>query len=166
MGRACRIAAYASCRYVLETFGQNFVKLRRRKYNQKVCKYDLSATSTMTDIFKHFDECINVTNDNKLLLGDKMSNSLEASGYKLSTVGSFAAAIYSILSNAIHQADILRDKDARVAVLFDIPPVEKRFLDPLSLGKRRRSCNSRSGRCLQKANIVRYTNTRAIAPFI
>ena len=103
MGRACRIAAYASCRYILQTFGQNFVKLHRRKHNQKVCKYDLSETSTMTDIFKHFEVCINVTNDNKLLLGYKMSNSLEASGYKLPTVGSFAA-IYSILSHAIHQA--------------------------------------------------------------
>ncbi len=75
-------------------------------------------------------------------------------------------SIYSILSNAIHQADVLRDKDARVEVVpFDIPPVEQRFWIRFLLD-RRQNCYSRSGRRLQKAKIFRYSNTRAIVPFI
>lgn len=124
--QTCRMAAYTSCRSVLETFGKSFVKTHRKKCNKHVCKVELSAETTMTDVFKHFEVCKVVAVGDRLL-GDDASDVLVQRAVQLPSAGNFAA-LYSLLSEGIHTALLLRDSDGRVIVPYDLPAPEKRFL--------------------------------------
>ena len=125
MRKACRIASYVSCRKLLENFGKDYVKKHRTKKIQRVCNINL-CDETMTAVFTHFEICMAVSNDDKMLLGDNLGNKLQARGYRLPTTGSFAST-YSKLSEEIHDSDILKDDDGRVIVPYDLDLPLKRF---------------------------------------
>ena len=122
---AVKIASYASCRSLLETFGRDFVK-KHSKNDFKTCQKSLTMNSTMSDIFGHFEVCECVTKHDKLLLGDVMSEALKNQKIKLPTSGSFKR-IYSSLSDLVHNSSILIDDFGKVIVPVDLDDAEKRF---------------------------------------
>lgn len=126
MQQTCRIAAYTSCRSILENFGKSFVKTHRKKCNKNVCKVELSTETSVTEVFKHFEVC-KVVAEGDGRLGDVASKALIERSVQLPSAGNFAA-LYSVLSEGIHKTFILRDSDGRVIVPYDLPPPEKRFL--------------------------------------
>jgi hypothetical protein len=79
----------------------------------------------MTDIFRHFEICPGIATSDKLL-GDEMSDILEAKCIALPSNGSFAD-LYHTLSQEIHNCGVLKTDAGKVVVPYDLPPPLKRF---------------------------------------
>ena len=82
----------------------------------------------MTEIFQHFELCEGVSKDDKMLLGDDLSDQLNKKGVHLPTSGSFVK-IYKTMSEKLHNvSSLLRSSSGAVVIPFDLPNEEKRFL--------------------------------------
>ena len=126
MQKACRMASYMPCRTLLEIFGKEFVKKHRKKAFQNVCNCSLYADSTISEIFTHFEVCMAVTSEDKIMLGDKLCSNLQYRGYQLPTTGCLVSA-YSKLTQELRTSDILKDDVGRVIVPYDLDLPLKRF---------------------------------------
>lgn len=127
MRRVMVLATNASCRSLLEEFAEDFKRQHSTAQYKKKCAYSTSGVST-TALFKHFEECSAVTQDNKLL-GDALSNKLRKRdpNFRLPSSGSFAA-IYQHMSSQVHSsANLIRNRVGDVVVPCDLPSAEKRF---------------------------------------
>ena len=124
--KACRIASYVSCRSNLENFGKGFVKKHRTKASQRFCDFNLCPDAKMAEVFTHFEICMAVTSDEKMLLGDSLGSKLRSRGCRLPTTGNFVS-VFSRLSHEVHTSDILKDDVGRVIVPYDLDPPIKRF---------------------------------------
>lgn len=131
-GVAVNLAAYSSCRQLLEQFAENFVEQHEEFHSSGLCICELSPKSTKTAIFKHFEQCRAVTKDSDTLLGDELTLALRSvmlndTAVRPPTTGNFAN-LYGSLSTGIHSCNWFRDDMGAVVVPNDLDPSTKRFL--------------------------------------
>lgn len=125
---AVNLAAFCSCRSVLEDFAKKFID-KHRSYNDTcppLCTRVLTMHEMQCSIFGHFEDCCGVASDKTASIEDESVHALKETDIK-PPEGSLQE-IYRHLSNFIRRSEWLRDEIGEVIIPYYLDPPVKRFL--------------------------------------